>query len=102
MNWPLVLLSHLDGLVTSTSLQNAVAPRGETLAGHCPQRFVVFQYQNGFCAFRAFAPHLQSANQGRSLSVHARQIDVESGTRPRCAGNPDIAAILLNDSVDRR
>src|SRR5208282_3724565 len=101
MDWPLVLPSHLDGLVTATGLQNAVAPCGETLAGHRPQRFFVFQCQNGFCAFRTFASHFQSANQGRRLSLRARQIDVESGTRPRYAVNPDIAATLLNDSVDR-
>src|SRR5271157_3954571 len=101
MDWPLVLLSQLDGLVTSTGLQNGVAPRSEALASHCPQRFFVFQYQNGFCAFRILTSPFQSVNQGRRRFVNARQIDVESGTRPQCAGNPDIAATLLNDSVDR-
>src|SRR5271165_5676643 len=99
MDWPLVLLSQLDGLVTSTGLQNGVAPRSEALASHCPQRFFVFQYQNGFCAFRILTSPFQSVNQGRRRFVDARQIDVESGTRPQCAGNPDIAATLLNDCV---
>src|SRR5271166_2766334 len=101
MDLPLGLLSQLDGPAPTTGLQNAVAARGETLAGHFPQRFFVFQYQNGFRAFRTFASHFQSVNQGRRRFVHARQIDVESGTRPQCAGNPDVAATLLNDSVDR-
>jgi transposase len=42
----------IGGLVTSAGLQNVVPPGSETLAGHCPQRFLVFQCQNGFQSTR--------------------------------------------------
>src|ERR1035441_9957257 len=68
MDWPLGLLSQFDGPATSTGWQNAVSPRGETLAGHFPQRFFIFQYQNCFRAFRILAAQFQSVDRWQSQS----------------------------------
>src|ERR1700733_2925263 len=87
----LVLLGHLDGMISATGLQDVVAVHSETLARHLPQRPSVFHQENCFCASWILASLFQASNQWRSFFIHSRQIDVEGRTGSWRARNPDIS-----------
>src|SRR5882724_11099808 len=86
---------------TARRLQYGVARRLQEFARHFAHVLLVFGEQHGFRAARQAAWNVHDWN-GRRRLVHARKINLESGTFAEFAVHPDESAALLYYTVYRR